>query len=205
MTLELLNLGRDDRLGLAVNDWVEIEDNASVLDNVAGTLLQVQKVDFFERTVTLKKKSEVSHRFEIDKRSARLRRWDQKKDVTERGVLEIKESADSNGEWLELENGIKVQFQPDGTYRTGDYWLIPARTSTGDVEWPKEKTDPEVPEFRRPHGVLHHLAPLAIVYVNSGNIQVQHDCRCTFRPLSHGCQYSYYGRLGIGVELLWPE
>jgi len=41
---------------------------------------------------------------------------------------------------LTLADGVQIQFQksdPDGpaeTYRTGDYWLIPARTATGDVE-----------------------------------------------------------------------
>ena len=44
--------------------------------------------------------------------------------------------------WVELEAGVQVCFIPheSGTpahdYRAGDYWLIPARTATGDVEWP---------------------------------------------------------------------
>ena len=46
-------------------------------------------------------------------------------------------------QWIALEDGILIQFQPvqspgtgANTYRTGDYWLVPARVATGDVEWP---------------------------------------------------------------------
>ena len=39
------------------------------------------------------------------------------------------------GSWLDLENGIQVQFAP-GNFDAGDYWVIPARTATGEVEWP---------------------------------------------------------------------
>ena len=216
VTLELENLGRDDRFGLAVNDWVEIEDDTYVLNKMARPLLQVQKVDRFEMTVALEKKKNggnayLDYYLEFDKdKHPLLRRWDQKKDVTANGVLEIKESNDLDKDWHELENGIKIQFKPDGTYyRTGDYWLIPARTALGDVEWP-EKMDPQgklTPEFLPPHGVMHHLAPLAIISVNDGSVTLTEDCRCKFKPLSYDCSYSYYGQLGIGigVDLLCPD
>lgn len=41
-----------------------------------------------------------------------------------------------------MEGRVQIQFQPldsglpPNRYRTSDYWLIPARTATGDVEWP---------------------------------------------------------------------
>lgn len=208
VTLELENLGRDDRFGLAVNDWVEIENDTSVLNNVAKPLLQVQKVDRFEMTVTLKKKDEVTCGLNSDAH-ALLRRWDQKKDVMDNGngVLEIIESNDPENNWLELENGIKIQFKPGGTYRTGDYWLIPARTALGDVEWPEEEDNPGTPKFLPPRGVMHHLAPLAIISVSGQSVTFERDCRCEFKPLSYDCSYSYYGQLGvgIGVDLLCPE
>jgi LysM repeat protein len=62
-------------------------------------------------------------------------------------------------------------------YRTGDYWLIPARTATGDVEWPGEVGQPEA---RPPHGIEHHYAPLAIV-ISAGDNGVI-DCRRKFEP-----------------------
>jgi hypothetical protein len=92
----------------------------------------------------------------------------------------------------------KIQFpqapkdQQLPTYRTGDYWLIPARTETGDVEWPQEdKTDQSNSQPRAkamlPHGVEHHYAPLAIISLDAGgNItEVNHSaCRQTFTPLT---------------------
>jgi len=205
-TVDLENLGRDERFGLAVNDWVEIENDDSVLNNMANPLLQVQKVDRFEMTVTLKTKPGVSFNLG-DATHALLRRWDQKKGVSDMGVVAITES-ESNPPvgWLELEDGIKIQFKTDGTYRTGDYWLIPARTTSGDVEWPGEELQGEpTPKFLPPRGVMHHLAPLAIISVSKETVKLVHDCRCTFKPLSYSCAYSYYGRLGIGVDLLCPE
>ncbi len=60
--------------------------------------------------------------------------------------------------WITLEDGIQVRFDPDGHYRTGDYWLIPARVdsaSGGDIDWPEG--DAVLP----PHRIEHHRAPLA--------------------------------------------
>jgi len=69
--------------------------------------------------------------------------------------------------WIELEDGIQIQFQPSATaqpnyYRTGDYWLIPVRTATGDVEWPGTA---DAPAALGPRGVVHHYAPLWIISV----------------------------------------
>ena len=161
----------------------------------------VIKVDRFEMAVTLRKKSVLSHSLQLG-RHALLRRWDQKKDLTAEGVLTITESDDLNQGWIEIENGIKIQFQPGSAYRTGDYWLIPARTSLGDVDWPQDNTGPE---FTPPRGVLHHLAPLAIISVGNGAVTLKYDCRCRFKPFTYSCPYSYYGQLGIGVDLLCPE
>jgi hypothetical protein len=94
-----------------------------------------------------------------------------------------------------LEDGIQIQFQPGATYRTGDYWLIPARVATGDVEWPKlrdaqgklvpdENGQPQ-PKPLPPRGVEHHYAPLAVIDVdNEGNISspVTDDLRRKFSP-----------------------
>jgi hypothetical protein len=80
-----------------------------------------------------------------------------------------------------LEDGIQVQFQKLGEteyhkYRTGDYWLIPARTATGDVEWPGPVEDPEVVP---PHGIQHHYAPLALM---DGTGSISNDCRMEIDP-----------------------
>jgi hypothetical protein len=59
-------------------------------------------------------------------------------------------------------------------FRSGDYWLIPARTASADIEWPRTTKivngDDEIDwAFRPPEGVHHAYAPLAFVTVNSGS------------------------------------
>jgi hypothetical protein len=118
-----------------------------------------------------------------------LRRWDQReaKDVqlTGNGVPVVE--GENNENWIELENGVEVQFQQEGaTYRTGDYWLIPARTATGDVEWPGSKL---APEEQKPHGITHHYAPLWIISVGiDGTVEAksENDCRRGFERLAKG-------------------
>jgi hypothetical protein len=137
-----------------------------------------------------------------------LRRWDYqgKKDSEPKlygqpltlgkdNALKIVERDGEDTEnWLTLEDGVQIQFpkhligQPPNQYRTGDYWLIPARTATGDVEWPTEKgTDGKViSSAMPPHGVEHHYALLAVMEVNAlGTAEVLPNppCRHTFVPL----------------------
>src|SRR5262249_55447429 len=96
-----------------------------------------------------------------------LRRWDQDNVlVTKAGLtIDSKDQAidilvTADGTWIDLEDGVQVQFTA-GTYRAGDYWLIPARVITGDVEWPTDANDQPFP--LPPEGVRYHVAPLAIV------------------------------------------
>jgi Family of unknown function (DUF6519) len=56
--------------------------------------------------------------------------------------------------WIDLEDGVQIQFSAGGEYRTGDYWLIPARVATGNVEWPQD--DDLNPQPLPPHGIEHH-------------------------------------------------
>jgi hypothetical protein len=80
------------------------------------------------------------------------------------------QTINQNSVWLPLENGIEIQFTgPDAEtpaeqepfiYQTGDYWLIPARTVTGDVKWPGTPADPDA---LLPQGMDHHYAPLALI------------------------------------------
>jgi hypothetical protein len=60
------------------------------------------------------------------------------------------------------------------TFRSGDYWLIPARVATGDVIWPSETaTDAQGknvihPVAKPPDGVTHHYVALATVTPQAG-------------------------------------
>lgn len=203
-TLTLEHLCCDDKLRLAVYDWVELVDDRSSLLNLPNPLLQVLAIDAIDRKVTLSGGNLVS--IDLSKHPL-LRRWDQKHQL---GVIDLEFNL-----WIQLEAGIEVMFRIEdaGRIRTGDYWLIPARHATGDVEWPKltdvhgniqnDANNNPVPRELPPFGINHHYAPLAIISVTAGgSMSVNSDCRCSFSPLTDACQYNYFGRLGIGTDLL---
>lgn len=185
MRVALEHLGRDTRLGLAVGDWVEIVDDGYILQGRAEPLLQVDSIDPINMEVTLKG-SRISNVGQYPLKHPLLRRWDHQTGDPSRGGLSLgndgaAEIKESKTEWLSLEDGVQIQFQDDpaNMYRTGDYWLIPARTATGDVEWPGAAGEPQrVP----PHGVEHHFAPLALITVGDSDIRT-HDLRRTINKL----------------------
>jgi len=151
-TVVVENLGRDDRFGLKKDEWVEVQDDDSLLQDRAATLLQVQSLDPTMLTVTLNGTADpnvVKNANQGLTKHPLVRRWDHRAgDPAEGGLQPANDGAaliqETTGDtWLDLEDGIQIQFQPSDNqpsqYRTGDYWLIPARTATGDVEWPTEK------------------------------------------------------------------
>ncbi len=177
-TLE--SLGRDEAGGLKLGDWVEIVDDDFELAGKSGPLRQIKEIDPARKTVTFvsvdsgwPRLPEYNEEKEAQAKHALLRRWDHRASTPKNGLdpeggvlYEFKNSSTVEEGWLTLEDGIQIQFQP-GPYRPGDYWLIPARTATGDIEWP-QKPDPVhsermVPQGVPPHGVEHHYAPLALV------------------------------------------
>jgi hypothetical protein len=142
-------------------------------------LLLVDELDPAGRRVLL------SHRLDLGPAGhALLRRWDQRQPHLHDGAVPVTEGA-----WLELEVGVQVQFASEGTYRTGDYWLIPARTLTADIEWPVDAAGR--PLLLPPMGEPAHYAPLARV---TGPRQIT-ELRRTFpapsdaRPVVAGCVY----------------
>ena len=104
-----------------------------------------------------------------------LKRWD-KKDGNY-NELSVKKSS-TDGDNTSFEDGMKIQRPKPNKlhlYQTGDYWLIPARTVTGDVEWPGREDDPHA---LPPQGVKHHYAPLGKIEVDSsGTVTVKDDLR----------------------------
>jgi hypothetical protein len=184
-TLRLESLGRDARFGLAEGDWVEVQDDSSVLANRADPLLRVQSIR--GRRVDLS--GEVKIEVKDASRHPLLRRWDQRQGDPAAGGLTlgsdnaalIPSSAAEKG-WLELEDGVEIQFvDPDNSvYRTGDYWLIPARVATGDVEWPREAVPGAAekrPLSKLPDGVTHHYAPLRVATWNGKTLALGRECR----------------------------
>jgi len=160
--------------GFEAGQWIEITSNLGDLHGVTGTFRKIVKVEndalYIDR--------EASWDSETPKK---VRRWEQVETegikLTD-GAVPIKEGT-TDTDWLDLENGIQIQFQPGQLYRTGDYWLIPARTN-GTIEWPCELDDKgqpnldaqryPVPIAQSPHGITHHYAPLWIMNVADGKI-----------------------------------
>jgi hypothetical protein len=184
------SIGRDLRSTLKSKDWVELLDDILILQGKPGPLLQVSEVSANDRRVTLVAGSP----FDISGNDPShphpfLRRWDQKDSSssgTSGGVPIIEAANPQSDGWIDLEEGIQIQFipalspqvpdepgsddfeAPTNSYRTGDYWLIPARTVLqGSIEWPATSDNPPVPIALAPHGVDHHYLPLGVVTLAS--------------------------------------
>jgi hypothetical protein len=186
VTLE--HLGRDDRLGLQVGDLVEVMNDDYALRGSAGTLLEVEEIDTGNLRVTLNAAPDPALGEDTTKHPL-LRRWDHGSSGARDDELELQGGAIplEEGVWIDLEDGVQVLFQPatdEGTpnaYRAGDYWLIPARTATGDVEWPG-KWASRRPGRRTAWSIITRRWWWSI-RPNPPEI----DCRCTFYP---SCYYS---------------
>jgi hypothetical protein len=215
-TATLEHLGRDLHLSLKPGDWVEVVDDAIAMSDEAGPLAQVDVVDRDNLTVTLKLPSGLTSLPSYTETSAEathalLRRWDHAGGAAAfGGALPISEQANTEqGQktgWIKLEDGVEIWFAKGGQYRAGDYWLIPARTATGDVEWPDEvdgngdrKLDADgnpVPALSAAHGPYHYYAPLLVSANLAGTEgRVTRDCRCAVRHLPCvSYQYAFGGR-----------
>jgi hypothetical protein len=168
-------LGRDEVLGLHQGNWVEVLGDTTELKGEPGTLAQITPngVDESEREVTLSVNVAVHQGEEHPK----VRRWDSD------GAVAV-EVMGSNDGWLKLEDGVQVKFDPSSVYETGDYWLVPARTTLGDVLWPRDETTREA-LFEARHGTPHQFCSLALVELDeSGWVDQPEDCRRLFPPLT---------------------
>jgi hypothetical protein len=187
----LEHLGHDSCSSLKEGDWVEIVDDNYVLQGRADPLRKVIAINPVDVTVTLEvpEGCQLPVYSESDALHPLLRLWEQKEDSDTRlkqGAVPVEED-----KWITLEDGIQIQFpshQPPNRYSTGDYWIIPARAVTDNVEWFRIKNDNGdlLPVAVPPHGIEHHYAPLWIVSVDDGEIQIENgdrDCRCKFTRL----------------------
>ena len=180
LVVPLARLGRDARLGLVANDWVELVDDNYTLGQRAYPLLLVLAVDVANCTVTLAapqgggwwplSSDPLQHPL--------LRRWDQREGVNTQGVLAVTEGATAP---ITLEDGIQITFAPGGVYATGEYWLIPARVAgNGMLDWPSMTAadGTSAPASLPPRG-LHHYAALSVTDAQ-GNYQ---SCPCRLDSL----------------------
>ncbi|HEY6907864.1 MAG TPA: DUF6519 domain-containing protein [Myxococcales bacterium] len=171
--LTVADLGKDAVLGFAAQQWVEIVSREGELQGGPRFLAQiVEPPDPDLKAVRLSASAEAY----ANRKGLRLRRWDVTgPEVTPQG-LPIKPS------WLELESGIEVQFL-DGTYSAGNHWLIPARTATGEIEWPPFEVPNTRPTPQPPGGVARQRCRLALLDVRDGAYRLE-DCRRRFPSLT---------------------
>jgi hypothetical protein len=159
--LRLDTLGRDWHTTLEIGQWVEAVDDAVSLAGGLGQvgaappLCQVTDLDVDTGSVTL----DAAPAGGVGTRPARhpyLRRWDHNPPArSTEGAIPLRE-----GIYLPLERGIEVRFAPGEKgaphhYRSGDYWVFPARRTLGDVVW-------RYPQGSGPHGIAYRYAPLAV-------------------------------------------
>lgn len=167
-TITVPGTGQGGILNFSREQFVEVVNDQSELNAQPGMIAQITRVD------TLSNQLALDSSLGSDGAQIKIRLWDGKDDVV------------MNEEWISLDGGIRIQFS-EGTYKSGDYWLIPARTSTKEVEWPPfqiPNTQP-VPQPRR--GIHHHYSRLARIRPYQGPGQrynkTTHDCRRRFNPL----------------------
>jgi len=176
--LSITSSGRDTLLGFASGQWVEITDDSRELYGTPGTMVKL-KGDINDTKLTLDldttKGDKIINENFAQEFNPKVRRWD-----SVDGVTKIQSTADNEG-FLPLEDGIEVKFDRDKSYFTGDYWLVPARTNKGDIEWPTKED--RKPESLLPKGIEHHYCRLAIVKYTKESIEIK-DCRHLFSPLT---------------------
>lgn len=175
LTLELESLGHDARTGLCEGQWVELTGDAFEFTPVAAPLGQITGIDRTRHTVAIHLEQTTTADFA---HCTLLKRWDQHDGVTSGGVIPIEESGGAR--WMALERGVEVQFVPGGVYRTGDYWLVPARVISRDVGWPQVAGGPAA---IAPHGIHRHRATLGFFKAAPDGGWNFGACGCSMRAL----------------------
>lgn len=187
--LTLSSTGRDNVLGLATDDWVELTDDKHELRGEPGLLVKVVNVEGNVLTIDPGSETVDIDEFPVN---PKVRRWDMPRDV---GEISVDLSLIDN--WIALENGVEVKLEP-GTYRTGDYWLIPARTAMRDIEWPRDDANDPLPQ--PPHGIQHHYCRLALLSFDGEIWERLSDCRSLFPPLTEMIRFFHVS--GDGQEAM---
>ena len=188
--LTVSSSGRDELLGFKSGDWVELIDDRTDLLNLPGVLVQLLQVDgniFTIDPATIKDPDNATATsVNLSTKNPRIRRWDSAADLR---------LNTNNAVWIALEDGVEVNFL-EGTFKTGDYWLIPARTATANIEWPFNTAQP-------PRGIQHHFAKLAILNLATATAPLWttvSDCRPIFPPITELTSLYYVG--GDGQEAM---
>jgi len=184
--ITISSAGRDTFLGFGTGDWVELTDDENDLLGQSGTLVRLLSVS--DNILTLETATATGTTDMTDFHTRpKVRRWDSP------GALQ---PADSD--WFDLEDGVQVRLG-SGSFRCGDYWLIPARQNTGDIEWPVDDSSGD-PVLCAPAGIEHSYCRLAVATHDGSAWTAIDDCRPLFPPLTELVQMFYVS--GDGQEAL---
>ena len=196
--LTVQDLGPDAVLGLREGQWVEISDDRLELNGLPGQLVQIARIDPAINLITLSSKPTAlsAKAGGIDKSlHPKLRGWD--------GIGAIKfHPTATEDHFLDLESGVQVRFFA-GSFKTGDYWTIPARTATadaqsGNIEWPVEAAGKPLAQL--PFGIEHHYCRLAVLHWDGTKFDTVEDCRHLFPPITELTSLFYVS--GDGQEAM---
>lgn len=195
--LTVSSTGRDNVLNFSGGQWVELTDDTHELLGQPGTLVKLKKVEKEGNVLTIDSATATGPvELASFPDNPRVCRWD----MGGNGAIKP-----TNSKFIDLEDGVQVQFS-SGTYKTGDYWLIPARTATGNVEWPVADTGK--PELQPPQGIRHHYCRLSLLRFNGSKWTDISDCRKIFPPVTELTSLLYVSGDGQeampGNKLDWP-
>ncbi|MFD2138153.1 DUF6519 domain-containing protein [Novosphingobium resinovorum] len=187
-TLTLAETGRDAVSGLSPGQWIELIDDDAELAGRPGTLVRI--VSLTGNRVRLDAPT-ADGPIAINSfgRNPKVRAWDSP------GAVAITVPGTNDG-FLPLESGLEVAFLAGGAYRSGDWWVIPARSGSG-IDWPESSG---VPAQQSPQGIEHAYARLAVLDCTGGAWTFVGDCRPLFPPLTRMRQLALLG--GDGQEAM---
>ncbi len=168
-TLTVSSIGRDAVLGFSAGQWVELTDDTHDLNFLPGTLVQISNVQGLTLSINPATATGPTT-FASFPLNPRIRRWDSA------GLV----AANTAG-WINLEDGVQVQFSA-GTYATGDYWMIPARTLTANIHWPVDTLGN--PIAQAPKGIRRYYARVAILQYDGKAWSVTSTCLPVFYPIT---------------------
>jgi Family of unknown function (DUF6519)/Chaperone of endosialidase len=183
--------------------WLEIIDEEQDLKNVPGTLVQLVSAKNNQLEFNLSKVRgtlPTATKSEARAKKIKVRRWH---DNASGEILITKD-------FISIEDGISIKFETESQpvppeFRTGDFWLIPARESTQSIEWSRDDLQRFQPQ--PPQGIYHQYTPIALVKIadenSDGQILEIEDVRTKFPTLVNCFDKtgdSIQGSLGIGVR-----
>ena len=188
--LTISSTGTDLRLGFATNDLIEVSSDKHELWGLPGTLAKIKEVKD-DNTLILDETSidgdDLTDQNFPQEFNPLVRRWD----CSQLIPVNIPSGPDTEG-YIELEEGVQIRFDADGTCKTGDFWTVPARTATADVDWPKidNNNKNSTPVSKLPEGIKYHYCRLAVINYDkaTGTITVNEDCRHIFPPITESRQ-----------------